>query len=70
MFCYPQRLNGEAEVSCIEEQLRSKQNTFAALRKENMQYEQNVEDYNIKLSERYSVQWHIKPPIIWYYCIQ
>ncbi|TMS10147.1 Coiled-coil domain-containing protein 178 [Larimichthys crocea] len=45
------RLNGEAEVSCIEEQLRSKQNTFAALRKENMQYEQNVEDYNIKLSE-------------------
>ncbi|KAG8014208.1 hypothetical protein GBF38_016565, partial [Nibea albiflora] len=45
------RLNGEAEVSCIEEQLRSKQNTFAALRKENMQYEQNVEDYNIKLNE-------------------
>ncbi|XP_070701858.1 coiled-coil domain-containing protein 178 [Pempheris klunzingeri] len=45
------RLNGEAEVSCIEEQLLSKRNAFAALRKENMEYEQNVEDYKIKLSE-------------------
>ncbi|XP_044076468.1 coiled-coil domain-containing protein 178 isoform X2 [Siniperca chuatsi] len=45
------RLNGEAEVSCIEEHLHSKRNAFAALRKENMEYEQNVEDYNIKLSE-------------------
>lgn len=56
MFCYPQRLNGEAEVSCIEEQLCSKRNAFLALRKENMEYEQNIEDYKIKLSERYSVK--------------
>ncbi|XP_040911510.1 coiled-coil domain-containing protein 178 [Toxotes jaculatrix] len=45
------KLNGEAEVSCIEEQLHSKRNAFAALRKENMEYEQNVEDYKIKISE-------------------
>ncbi|XP_045908413.1 coiled-coil domain-containing protein 178 isoform X4 [Micropterus dolomieu] len=45
------RLNGEAEVSCIEEQLCSKRNAFLALRKENMEYEQNIEDYKIKLSE-------------------
>ncbi|XP_076601821.1 coiled-coil domain-containing protein 178 [Chaetodon auriga] len=45
------RLNGEAEVSCIEEQLHSKHNAFAALRKENMECEQNVEDYKMKLSE-------------------
>lgn len=56
MLCHPQRLNGEAEVSCIEEQLHSKRNAFAALRKENMEYEQNVEDYKMKLSERYSVK--------------
>ncbi|KAI3374885.1 hypothetical protein L3Q82_021424, partial [Scortum barcoo] len=46
------RLNGEAEVSCVEEQLNSKRNAFAALRKENMEYEQNVEAYKIKLSQR------------------
>ncbi|XP_059200238.1 coiled-coil domain-containing protein 178 isoform X2 [Centropristis striata] len=45
------RLHGEAEVSCIEEQLHSKRNAFAALRKENMEYEQNLEDYKIKISE-------------------
>ncbi|XP_050925927.1 coiled-coil domain-containing protein 178 isoform X1 [Lates calcarifer] len=45
------KLNGEAEVSCIEEQLQSKRNAFAAVRKENMEYEQNVEDYKIKISE-------------------
>ncbi|XP_036939693.1 coiled-coil domain-containing protein 178 isoform X3 [Acanthopagrus latus] len=45
------RLNGEAEVSCIEEQLHSKRDAFAALRKENMESEQNVEDYKLKLSE-------------------
>ncbi|XP_070775745.1 coiled-coil domain-containing protein 178 [Enoplosus armatus] len=45
------RLNGDAEVSRIEEQLHSKRNAFAAIRKENMEYEQNVEDYKIKLSE-------------------
>lgn len=61
MLCYPQRLHGEAEVSCVEEQLHSKRNAFAALRKENMEYEQNVEDYKIKLSERYSVS--IQHPI-------
>ncbi|XP_040000007.1 coiled-coil domain-containing protein 178 [Xiphias gladius] len=45
------KLNGEADVSCIEEQLHSKRNAFAALRKENMEYEQNFEEYKIKISE-------------------
>lgn len=56
MFYYPQKLNGEAEVSCLEEQLHSKSNAFAALRKENMEYEQNVEDYKTRISERYNVK--------------
>lgn len=51
--CYPQKLNAEAEVSRIEEQLESKCKTFAALRKENMQYEQSVENYKTKILERY-----------------
>lgn len=51
--CYPQKLNGEAEVSRIEEQLESKRKTFAALHKENMQYEQSVENYKTKILERY-----------------
>ncbi|XP_037313313.2 coiled-coil domain-containing protein 178 [Pungitius pungitius] len=45
------RLHGEAEVLCIEEQLLSKRNAFAALRQENMECEQNVEDYRRKMSE-------------------
>ncbi|AWP03968.1 putative coiled-coil domain-containing protein 178 isoform 4 [Scophthalmus maximus] len=45
------KLNGEAEVSCLEEQLHSKSNAFAALRKENMEYEQNVEDYKTRISD-------------------
>ncbi|XP_069367448.1 coiled-coil domain-containing protein 178 isoform X2 [Paralichthys olivaceus] len=45
------KLNGEEEVSCIEEQFHSKCNAFAALCKENMEYEQNVEDYKMKISE-------------------
>uniref|UniRef100_A0A3Q3F8J7 Coiled-coil domain containing 178 n=1 Tax=Labrus bergylta TaxID=56723 RepID=A0A3Q3F8J7_9LABR len=45
------RLSGEAEVSCIEEQLLSKRNTFTALCKENMEVEQDVEDYKRKLAE-------------------
>ncbi|KAM7379438.1 hypothetical protein PAMP_004987 [Pampus punctatissimus] len=45
------KLNGEAEVSCVKEQLHSKHNAFAALRTENMEYEQNMEDYKIKISE-------------------
>ncbi|XP_075953228.1 coiled-coil domain-containing protein 178 [Anarhichas minor] len=45
------RRHGEAEVSCIEEQLLSKRNAFAALRTENMEHEQNVEDYKMKTSE-------------------
>lgn len=55
-ICYPQNRNGEAEVSCIEEQLQSKRNAFAGLRKENMEYEQNIEDYKTKISERYNVK--------------
>lgn len=54
MLCYPQRLNGEAEVSHIEEQLNSRRNAFTGLHKENMEYKQNAEDYKLKLSERYS----------------
>ncbi|KAK2822496.1 hypothetical protein Q5P01_022561 [Channa striata] len=42
---------GEAEVSCTKQQLQTKQDAFAALRKENMEYEQNVEDYKTKISE-------------------
>ncbi|KAK1878521.1 Coiled-coil domain containing protein 178 [Dissostichus eleginoides] len=45
------RLHGEAEVSCTEEQLHSKRNAFAALRKENMEYEQNVLDYKINITD-------------------
>nr|XP_046264130.1 coiled-coil domain-containing protein 178 isoform X2 [Scatophagus argus]XP_046264131.1 coiled-coil domain-containing protein 178 isoform X2 [Scatophagus argus] len=45
------RLDGKAEVSCIEEQLNSKRNAFEALCKENKEYEQNVEDYKLKISE-------------------
>ncbi|XP_047444516.1 coiled-coil domain-containing protein 178 [Mugil cephalus] len=45
------KLKGEAEVSCIKEQLQSKRQTFAAVRKENMEHEQNVEDYKIKICE-------------------
>ncbi|XP_039876548.1 coiled-coil domain-containing protein 178 isoform X3 [Simochromis diagramma] len=45
------KLNGEAEVSRIEEQLESKRKTFAALRKENIQYEQSVENYKTKILE-------------------
>ncbi|XP_023139452.2 coiled-coil domain-containing protein 178 [Amphiprion ocellaris] len=45
------KLKGEAEVSCLEEQLRSKRATFTALRKENMEYEENVEDYKTKICE-------------------
>ncbi|KAM9323126.1 coiled-coil domain-containing protein 178 [Pholidichthys leucotaenia] len=43
------KLNGEEEVSHTEQQLQSKCEHFAALRKENMEYEQNVEDYKIKI---------------------
>ncbi|CAJ1072422.1 coiled-coil domain-containing protein 178 [Xyrichtys novacula] len=45
------RLSGEAEVSCIEEQLRSKCNAFTALCEENLGFEQDIEDYKRKLSE-------------------
>jgi len=52
MYCNPQKINGEAEVSCLEEQLQSKCEAFAALRKENMEYEQSIEDYKMKILER------------------
>nr|XP_020451322.1 coiled-coil domain-containing protein 178 isoform X2 [Monopterus albus] len=45
------KLNREAEVSCIEEQLHTKRNTFALLHKENMVYEQNLEDFKTKISK-------------------
>lgn len=53
MWCYPQRLKGEAEVSCIKEQLQTKRCAAAALRKESMEYEQKVEEYERKTTERY-----------------
>lgn len=58
-LCYPQKRNGEAKVSRTEEQLQSKRNAFAALLKDNMEYEQNIEDYKTKMSERYNVE--VKP---------
>ncbi|XP_028283260.1 coiled-coil domain-containing protein 178 [Parambassis ranga] len=45
------KLNGEAEVSCTEEQLELKRKTFAALRKEINEYQQNVEDYRREISK-------------------
>ncbi|XP_054452577.1 coiled-coil domain-containing protein 178 isoform X2 [Anoplopoma fimbria] len=53
-------LHGEAKVSCIEEQLLSKRNAFAAIRQENMEYEQNVDDYKMKIakSEKAVKQMH------------
>ena len=56
LLCYLQKVKGEAEVSCIDRQLHLKRNAIAALRKENMECEQNVEDYKIKISQRYSVK--------------
>ncbi|XP_074544104.1 coiled-coil domain-containing protein 178 isoform X2 [Halichoeres trimaculatus] len=45
------RLSGEAEVSRIEEQLRSKRNALSALHKKNLGFEQDIEDYKRKLTE-------------------
>ncbi|XP_069014140.1 coiled-coil domain-containing protein 178 [Embiotoca jacksoni] len=45
------KINGEAEVSCIEEQLQSKHQIFATLRKENLENEQSAEDYKIQICE-------------------
>ncbi|CAB1448520.1 unnamed protein product [Pleuronectes platessa] len=45
------KLNGEEEVSCIEEQFHSKRNALTALCKENMECEQNVDDYKRSISE-------------------
>ncbi|XP_034558262.1 coiled-coil domain-containing protein 178 [Notolabrus celidotus] len=45
------RLSGEAEVSCIEEQLHSKRNACSALLKENLGVEQDVKDYKRKISD-------------------
>lgn len=54
VLCNPQRLNGEAEVSCTEEQLGSKRAALAGLREENRQCELNLEEYGVKLSQRYN----------------
>lgn len=54
MLCYPQRTSGKAEVACTEEQLKSTCNAFALLHAENVKYEQNIEDYKIRLSDRYT----------------
>ncbi|KAG7526697.1 hypothetical protein JOB18_044129 [Solea senegalensis] len=45
------KLNGGAEVSCIEEQLHSKSNAAAALRRENLEYEEKVEHYKMQIFE-------------------
>lgn len=54
VLCDPQRLNGEAEVSGAEEQLGSKRAALAGLREENRQCELNLEEYAVKLSQRYN----------------
>ncbi|KAM4727983.1 coiled-coil domain-containing protein 178 [Anableps anableps] len=41
----------EAEFSLTEAQLQSKLEAFTALRKDNQEYEQKVEDYNMKICE-------------------
>ncbi|XP_078790165.1 uncharacterized protein ccdc178 isoform X3 [Oryzias latipes] len=42
---------GQAEVSCIEEQLQAKREAFARLLKENIQYEQKIEDCQLKICQ-------------------
>ncbi|XP_055360015.1 coiled-coil domain-containing protein 178 isoform X2 [Betta splendens] len=51
--------NGEAKVSCTEERLQSKRNAFAAVLKENMEYEQNIEDYKTKISKSEKAVEHL-----------
>lgn len=43
-------------MSCVEEQLLSERNDFAALRKENMEHEKNIKDYKTKICERCNVK--------------
>ncbi|XP_041847378.1 coiled-coil domain-containing protein 178 isoform X2 [Melanotaenia boesemani] len=43
------KMKGETEVSCLEELLHKKREAFGALCKENMEYEQTIEDYKLKI---------------------
>lgn len=56
MQCNPQKCDEEAKVSCLEGQLQSKHEVFAALHKENIEFEHIIEDYRMKISERYNVK--------------
>lgn len=51
--CFPQRLQGEAEVSCTEERLSSRRTALAALCENNMECQASAEEYRAKLSHRY-----------------
>lgn len=51
--CFPQRLQGEAEVSCTEERLSSRRTALAALCENNMECQTSAEEYRAKLSRRY-----------------
>lgn len=51
--CFPQRLQGEAEVSCTEERLSSRRSALAALCENNMECQAGAEEYRVKLSHRY-----------------
>lgn len=52
----PQKSTWEAEVSFTEELLHSKHEALAALHKENQDYEQEVEDYKMKICDRYGTK--------------
>lgn len=52
--CFPQRLQGEAEVSCTEERLGSRCATLAALCENNMDCQLSLEECRAKLSRRYN----------------
>lgn len=54
---YLQRLNGEAEVSCTEEQLKAKCNASALLHKENTECKQNIED-EVQCQTQHRIEKH------------
>lgn len=51
--CFPQRQQGEAEVSCAEEQLSSRRAALAALCENNTQCQVSADEFRAKLSHRY-----------------
>lgn len=51
--CFPQRQQGEAEVSCTEERLSSRRSALAALCENNTVCQVSAEEHRAKLSHRY-----------------